>query len=653
MNIRSFSVRTFVLLVSLTLTLSFHYKTIAHAGPCPDGTIAIWSLEESGYPYEDWINPSSNNAICDGECPARINDGVVTAANRFNNNGSLRVPNGAAFNWTAADSFSIELWVRNSGAANTDQVLMGRTDGTFSWNISLLSNGTIGFGLNDSTNSISLTGSKVLSTPQSSLGVRWHHVAVVRNGDSGATRLFVDGEVADSVTQAFGGGFTSDSASLAIGWSGDSSNPQRFSGDLDEAAVYGHPLTRTEIRSHYYLARHYCELYDFPVNIMPLGNSITFDRYISDFRQDGERTAYRYPLWQSLTQGMYLFEFVGNRRAGFDVDPAFDPDNAGFPAISAEGLFNLLQTSFNNATGSYEGVSTDTEYLRRFPNDVILLHIGTNGVAVANAGDVVNILDHIDGYSTNVTVVVARIIHNTEDFENGVEVPNNVTHQFNNRVQQIVTQRTAAGDKLLLADMEDGAGLVYVNGNNFGPDMEDNLHPSTTGYGKMAAQWYVRLQEFLPQVVLPEITSAPVTEAAAGQEYQYQVTAGGSPSPQFSLTTAPDGMTIDENSGLITWTASDTIGETVNVSVRARQDISSDDAGWLQEATQNFSITIVEDSGDGDGNGDGDGDGNNDSSSGGCFIQSTLLDIKTQPFIGGFGLLMLAGLIGTLHRKLN
>jgi hypothetical protein len=173
----------------------------------------------------------------------------------------------------------------------------------------------------------------------------------------------------------------------------------------------------------------------------------------------------------------------------------------------------------------------------------------------------------------------------------------------------------------------------------------------------MAAQWYVRLQEFLPQVVLPEITSAPVTEAAAGQEYQYQVTAGGSPSPHFSLTTAPDGMTIDENSGLITWTASDTIGETVNVSVRARQDISSDDAGWLQEATQNFSITIVEDSGDGDGNGDGDGDGdgdgNNDSSSGGCFIQSTLLDNKTQPFIGGFGLLMLAGLIGTLHRKLN
>ena len=651
MNIRSFSLRTFVLLVSLTLSL--HYKTIAYAGPCPDGTIAIWSLEESGYPYEDWINPSSNNAVCDGECPTRITDGVVTAANRFNNNGGLRVPNGAAFDRTATDSFSIELWVRNSGAANTDQVLIGRTDGTFSWNISLLSNGTIGFGLNDSTNSISLTGSKVLSTPQSSLDARWHHVAVVRNGDSGATRLFVDGEVADSVTQAFGSGFSSDSASLGIGWSGDSSNPQRFSGDLDEVAVYGYPLTQTEIRSHYYLARHYCELYDLPVDIMPLGNSITFDRYISDFRQDSERTAYRYPLWQSLTQGMYLFEFVGNRQAGFGVDPAFDPDNAGFPGISAEGLFNLLRTSFNDFTQSYEGVSTDTEYLGRFSNDVILLHIGTNGVAVVNADDVVNILDHIDGYSTNVTVVVARIIHNTGDFENGVEVPNNVTHQYNNRVQQIVTQRIAAGDKLLLVDMEDGAGLVYVNGNNLGPDMEDYLHPSTAGYGKMAARWYARLQEFLPQVVLPEITSAPVTEAAAGREYQYRVTASGSPPPQFSLTTAPDGMTIDESSGLISWTAPDTIGETVNVSVRARQDISSDDARLGQEATQNFSISIVKDSGDGDDNGDGDGNGNSDSSSGGCFIQSTLFDNKTQPIFRILGLLMLAGLIGTLHRRMN
>jgi len=650
MNNRSFSLRTFVLLFSLTLSLPFYYRVIAYAGPCPDGTIAIWSLEESSQPYEDWINPSSNSAICDVQCPTPIDDGVVTGANRFND-GGLRVPGGAAFNWTGTDSFSIELWVRNTGAG-TDQVLIGRADGTFSWSIFLLSNGAVGFGLNDSTASISLTGSKVLSTGQSSLGARWHHVAVVRNGDSGATQLFVDGQLADSATQTFPGGFSSDSASLGIGWSGDSGNPQRFNGDLDEVAVYQHPLTPADIRSHYYLARHYCELYDDLVNIMPLGNSITYDSNRSDTRPEGDRVAYRYPLWESLTAGNYLFDFVGNREAGFFIDPDFDPDNAGFPGITTSELLELLQTSFNHApepqaAGYYEGdVSSDTPYLPRYPNDVILLHIGTNAIAVENADDVDNILDHIDGYSTNVTVVVARIIHREDDFNNGVEIPNNLTNQFNNQVEQIVVQRITAGDKLLMVDMEDDAGIEYV----VGVDMADDLHPNASGYAKMAAQWFVRLQEFLPQAELPEITSEPVTEAVAGEEYQYQVTASGSPPPRISLETAPDGMTIDENSGLITWTAPNTVGESVYVSIRA-ENIDPADASWARAATQNFSISIVQESSDGDGDGDGDGNNNDSSSSGGCFIQSTILDNKTQPVWGlVLGLLMFAGLIGTLRR---
>ena len=643
---KSFYLQMLVWLFSLMV--SFGSGTIVLAGPCPDGIIALWSLEESNFPYEDFPD-SNNDAICDGACPSQIQEGdaVVGGASRFNN-GGLRVPNGTAFNWSGTDSFSIEFWVRTTGAVNADQAIIGRTDGNFSWNVSLLGNGTIGFNLNDSVDTISLTSSKVLSTPQSSLGARWHHVVAVRNGDDGMTQLFVDGELADSVTHSFTGGFSSDNASLAIGWSGDNNNPRRFSGDLDEVAIYQSLLTEAKIRSHYYLARPYCELYRDLIHIMPLGNSITYDQYITDNRSDGDRVGYRYFLWQSLSDERYLFDFVGNRDAGFNIDPDFDSSNAGFPGIRTDELLDLLQTSYNNAPthsgsdGIYEG-NQNSPYLPQFPSDVILLHIGTNGIAVENANDVDDILNEIDGYSQNITVVVARIIHRLDDFDNGGgEISGNLTTQYNNALEQIVNQRIAAGDKLLMVDMEDGAGINYMT------DMTDHLHPNPAGYEKIAAQWFATLQEFLPQVELPQITSEPVKEAAAGQEYQYQVTASGSPPPQFSLTTAPNGMTIDPDSGLITWTAPDTIGASVSVSIAA-QNIDPADADWARVAMQNFSISIVKEVTD---NGNGNSGGNDgNSSSGGCFIQSLSSDSHTGSVLKlVFFFLMLGGIVGNMYR---
>jgi hypothetical protein len=52
----------------------------------------------------------------------------------------------------------------------------------------------------------------------------------------------------------------------------------------------------------------------------------------------------------------------------------------------------------------------------------------------------------------------------------------------------------------------------------------------------------------------PTITSTPVTTAAVGELYTYDVDATGDPAPTYSLTTFPSGMTINENTGLIEWT---------------------------------------------------------------------------------------------------
>jgi hypothetical protein len=622
MKYKSVSLRILVLL--FTLNVSFFFYSVAFAATCPDGTIAVWSLEESAPPYKSDIS-SENQAICESQCPTPIEaeeeteKGVVNAANRFRDSG-LRIPDSAAFNWTGNDSFSIELWIRNTDAAGIDQVLIGRTEGVFSWNISLNNDNTVGFHLDDSIDSISLESSKRLSTLQSHLGARWHHAAAVRNGASGEIQLFVDGELEDSETRTFQGNFSSDSASLAIGWSGDPGDGRRLNADLDEIAVYRYPLTQTVIRSHYYLARHYCELYVYPVNIMPLGDSITFDNRENESSESGRdvglRGAYRYDLWRSLTGNFYWFDFVGNRQAGGKIDPAFDPDNAGFPGITPWDLLYLLQSSINRTPEPDRPEGGRGPYLGHFPSDVILLHIGTNGLDnLSNRDELYNpianvrlILEEIDHQNIHNTVLVARIIHNTAE---NPDDDSRATHRFNDAIEEIVEQRIAAGDKLLMVDMEDGAGLTYVEG----VDMADSLHPTPSGYTKMASQWLTSLQKVLPQVELPEITSNPVVEVVAGQNYQYQVTAGGTPPPYFRLEQAPNDMTIDADSGLINWTAPNSVGISVNVSVVAQNiDPTDTNAGWAQTAVQNFSISTVKNT-----------DCGRDGISGGCFIQSVVL----------------------------
>ncbi|PKK82970.1 MAG: hypothetical protein CVT49_10930 [candidate division Zixibacteria bacterium HGW-Zixibacteria-1] len=53
--------------------------------------------------------------------------------------------------------------------------------------------------------------------------------------------------------------------------------------------------------------------------------------------------------------------------------------------------------------------------------------------------------------------------------------------------------------------------------------------------------------------VSPTVISAAPLDASVGREYTYTVIATGNPPPIFSLAQAPEGMTIDQVSGLISW----------------------------------------------------------------------------------------------------
>ena len=98
--------------------------------------------------------------------------------------------------------------------------------------------------------------------------------------------------------------------------------------------------------------------------------------------------------------------------------------------------------------------------------------------------------------------------------------------------------------------------------------------------------------------VAPSITStAPIT-ASIGETYNYQVEATGDPEPAFSLISPPAGMTIDENTGLITWTPLQADAGQVNVTVRAANIEGNDDQPFIITVSQQNDPPTFDNAGD-------------------------------------------------------
>lgn len=238
------------------------------------------------------------------------------------------------------------------------------------------------------------------------------------------------------------------------------------------------------------------------VKIMPLGNSITYDDNVADKtnpRPAGDRISYRYKLYQLITAAGYEFDFVGSENSGnnYFQNTELD-DNAGFPGITDSQLDYLINTGYNQRTGSYE---TSGPYLNYYPTDIILLHIGTNDVHETSEY-VEDLLDDIRSYDSDVIIFVARIID---------RVPNDATtHTFNDNVEAMISAR--GDNKIVMVDMEDGAGIDYT----ISVDMSDYLHPNQNGYEKMAIKWWEAINNFNQA---PVISSIPEQTAAEGTDF--------------------------------------------------------------------------------------------------------------------------------------
>lgn len=238
--------------------------------------------------------------------------------------------------------------------------------------------------------------------------------------------------------------------------------------------------------------------------IMPLGDSITRgitdDISVPPNPDEGARISYRRELYNNLLANGYNVDFVGSQSNGLSAAPPIaDPNHEGIAGIKDDVL--ALGDPANPNPDFRKGIY---DRLMDNPADVLLLHIGTNGLnnfgdpGATGSQDVATLLDEVDRWEGDtgipVTVFLATIIDQADN-ATGAQNPRVAT--FNSNLLDpagLIQPRIAAGDKLIMVSgMRDA--LAYPTDLLSDPLSPWRLHPDATGYSKMATTWFTALDQ--------------------------------------------------------------------------------------------------------------------------------------------------------------
>lgn len=517
--------------------------------------VAYWKFDEIRRTvFSD--TSAAREGVCADGCPTAVR-GIDVAAQYFDGTAGLEMLAQAEFVWNNQSEFTIELWLKaepGQTCATRDEVTVGFGDEAIGgWSLGCAAeNGRAQFWLADAWgNSLVLQSNRVITDG------RWHHIVAQRDGVNDVNTLIVDGTDIVSGVQRYRGAFGVETAVLQVGAWGESG---RFVGAVDELSLYEGLLPQKETLTHYYIARAYGDGCATQVNIMPLGDSIT--RGYGTGTQPTNPNynyGYRLELDTLLTNSNYNFDFVGGENDGGPSGVVFDFDHEGHGGFRADQIADNLNG-----------------YLTQNPPELILLHIGTNDIAQLNgtsANDVDTILEGIDTFDEQITVILALIVdQNPADSQYMV----GDVDAFNSNLQAIAQARINNGDKIILVNQNTAI--------NYPADMYDWLHPQLSGYNKMANVWFNELDMILPDCTTPIITTTPTTTASVGEIYTYNVDAAGDPNMTFGLTAAPNGMTINPNTGLISWTPNENQRGSHIVTVEVSNSFGSD--------TQSYTLVV-------------------------------------------------------------
>lgn len=230
------------------------------------------------------------------------------------------------------------------------------------------------------------------------------------------------------------------------------------------------------------------------LRIMPVGNSITAGEHYH-YPPVPERTGYRKDLYEMLVDSGYIVDFVGSQKHGerSESDTAwYDWNNEAYPGWKVPEITEKLKDA-----------------LATYKPDILLVHAGTNGEDWdLKPGQVMDMMDSINTYSADnnhpITVFLCKIIKRFVDEDSAP------TTQFNRDVAERLAARNGDKIKIVLVDMEGGAGLDYSDrlpdpasippyeggdmlGRRYPEGPYDKYHPNAKGNYKMAEFFFKEL----------------------------------------------------------------------------------------------------------------------------------------------------------------
>lgn len=238
------------------------------------------------------------------------------------------------------------------------------------------------------------------------------------------------------------------------------------------------------------------------LRIMPLGDSITVGCCNS------VEGGYRTQLANLLANAGYKIDYVGTQTSYSNNPFLMDRDHEGHGGAEIGALDAHIATWLNAVEGP----------------DVILLHIGTNDFAgnndVANAKTrLENLIAHIVSLRPNAVILVSNLLPRTD-----LPVADQqIQSLFNPYVPSLVARQANLGRSVSFVDLHSVCGIA---------DLADGLHPSVSGYNKMAQAWFDALTQVINPdgtlVMTPTIAEQPSSQAvSAGWNARFTVVATG------------------------------------------------------------------------------------------------------------------------------
>ncbi len=197
------------------------------------GLVARWNLDDgSGTVAADSIG--GDNGVVSGE--TTWVGGVIGGALNFHGGGMatarVSIPDEAAIDFTASQSFTVTTWVNPANTAGKYSEVISKSWGT-----------SPGYEIGIDPNSNWIFRGPTSDVTGTPVTTGWHHIAAVQNAAAGTRTLYVDGiATATGVAQAANG-----TGELVFA-EADSVN-ERFSGIIDDVRIYNRALSAPEVQT--------------------------------------------------------------------------------------------------------------------------------------------------------------------------------------------------------------------------------------------------------------------------------------------------------------------------------------------------------------------------------------------------------------------